>query len=326
MQHAAVEKAQSDSAKGRFKVSEDAAKKLAGSPIKDLELVKKLLADGSLDYRDLRGYLATGEVKRLVEALAKDDGLFNVYREALRVPGVTKLIAEFLESKEGIDSFVMMGRNENGLRLLIKLGQVAEGRDVAKHMLHSAKGWLAIYRIMKGLEQASQETENRAAKVPSIDLSHFAKSGEPAKEILPLLRNPGTAGAAFASLSENRENAGLCCRVLGDSEVRKAIFGHLTEDPLAAVGTFRELLASEERRGLMKQIFKSEGGKELLLELAGDATGRTIITSLATVPEARKMGLGIMINPRNWILAGKLAVTFFREPVTGVEKEEVVQN
>lgn len=325
MRHA-VEQAKSDSAKGRFRVTPDAAEKLANSPIRDLQLVKRLVSEGSLDYRDLRSCLATGEVKKLVEALAKDDGLFDVYREALRVPGVTKLIAEFLESKEGIDSFVMMGRNDSGLKLLIKLGQVPEGRKVAKHMLLSPrKGWLAIYHIMKGLEQATQESENRAPEVPSFDLSHCIKSGEPAREILPLLKDQGKVGAVFASLSENKENANLCCKVLGDREARGAIFDHLAGDPAAAVGTFRELFASGERRGLMKQIFKSDGGRDLLLELAADATGRAIIISLATVPEARRMGLGIMINPRNWLFAGKLASAYFREPVTGVEKQGAQQ-
>lgn len=318
----AAEKAHEGYAKERFRLAPDAAEKLARSPIRDLTMVKRLLSEGSLDYRDLRNYLATGEVKKLVEALANDDKLFGVYREALRVPGVTKLIAEFLESKEGIDSFVMVGRNDNGLRLLIKLGQVPEGREVAGHMLRSLRGWLAIRRIMKGLEQATRESGNKTAEVPSFDLSQIAKSAEPAKEIPPLMRNQETAGAAFASFSGNNGNAHLCCRVLEDRGAREAVFGYLTENPAEAVEIFRELFASEERRGLMKGIFRSDGGKELLVELAKDATGRAIIISLAVVPEARSMGLRLMINPLNWGLAGRLASAFFREPVTGAEKTE----
>ncbi len=320
----AAEKEHSGSAKGRFSINPDAAEKLANSPIKDLQIVRRLLAEGSLDYRDLRSYLATGEVKRVVEALAKDDKLFDAYREALRVPGVTKLIAEFLESRDGIDTFVMVGRNENGLKLLIKLGQVPEGREVAGHMLRSLRGWLAIRRIMRGLEQATRESGNKTAEVPSFDLSQIAKSAEPAKEIPPLMRNQETAGAAFSSFSENNANARLCCMVLKDRGARGAVFSYLTENPADAVGIFRELFVSEERRGLMSGIFRSDGGKELLVELAKDATGRAIIISLAVVPEARSMGLKLMVNPLNWGLAGRLASAFFREPVTGAEGQEAI--
>ncbi len=261
----------------------------------------------------LLSYLRTPMAGQELVKLAADDNLFEEYRRALRIPGATKLIAKYLQSEDGIESFVRVGKDEVGLKVLVKLGQIPEGRKVAVHMIASPlHGWPAMYRILKELGSYKRKEGDERADLPSIDLSGIMRSTDPAKELLPLLKDKENIGPVFISLSESDENAELCKEVLKDKRVRKILFDYLTSGKTDSGDAFGKLFMSKARRERISEIFMSSGGTKLLADLAGNVTGRTIMTNLAISGHGRSIGMKVLV--RHPITIIKVGIAYFRDP------------
>ena len=127
----------------RKRVVSEGLKRLS---VEELPVIKHFFEDS------LAFYLKTPAAEKELDRVANDESVFEMYREALRIPGATKLMAKFLQSRDGTESFIRVGKNDSGLKVLVKLGQVPEGRKVARHMIVSPLyGWPAIYKILKEL-------------------------------------------------------------------------------------------------------------------------------------------------------------------------------
>jgi hypothetical protein len=261
----------------------------------------------------LLAYLKTPASEKELEKLANDDKLFDEYREALRIPGATKSMAKYLQSEDGIESFIRVGKDESGLRVLVKLGQIPEGRKVARHMIASPlRGWPAMYRILKELGNFKRKEGDENVELPCFDLSRIMKSPDPVKELLPLFKDKENIGLVFISLSESDENAELCKEILKDRSVRKILFDYLTSGKTDPEDAFRTLFRSKKRRERISGIFMSSGGTKLLADLAGNVTGRAIMTNLAISGYGRNIGAKVLLKHPITII--QVGVNYFREP------------
>jgi|GEM_PF-6492071 len=262
---------------------------------------------------NLLPYLQTPAAGQEMARLAMDNGLFEEYRKSLRIPGATKLIAKYLQSEDGVESFIRVGKDESGLKVLVKLGQIPEGRKVARHMIASPlRGWPAMYRILKELGSFKRKEEDEKAELPSLDLSGIMKSPDPAKKILALIKDEEKIGSVFISLSESDEAARLCKEILKDGHVRKILFDYLTSGKTDSEGAFGKLFMSKTRRERISEIFMGSGGTKLLADLAGNVTGRTIMTNLAISGHGRSVGMKVLIKRPVTII--KVGITYFRDP------------
>jgi len=263
----------------------------------------------------IRDYLKTAPGRELLTRLLAEPELFKPYIALLDRPGGVRLMARFLETPEGIDCFVALGRTDAGMKFLVEVGQTPEGRGVGRHILHSPiRGWPAAFRILRRLAEEKQSHCDDEITLPSFDLSRFVTLPEPARELLLLCRDPEKISAIFHSLSESDANAGLCCRVLADSEMRKVFFDYLTSNPSGTVGSFKNLFKSKERRRRVAGIFMSKGGTRLLTELAEDMSGRMMLASLAITPEGRNIGIKVLLyHPITVIRVG---LNYFKESKT----------
>ncbi len=229
----------------------------------------------------------------------------------LRLPKMAKRIADFLKSGEGIEAFVRTCQDAEGARLIASIGQTREGRMVATRMIITPAGWKACYQILKRLGESRVRPEDRPARLPSIDLSDFSRSGaENLRGLAKIMKDPDTAHNAFVSFSESKANAALCARGLEDRKVRESVYEHIMDDPKRTIDTFMELFGSKERRILCSDIFMSSGGTKLLAELAHSDIGRMMLATLALTDEGREIGFRVLARHPATIL--RVGINYFR--------------
>jgi len=261
---------------------------------------------------NLASYLRSDTGKRQMDELIKDKGKLISYLNEMLTPETSGLMAKFLMSKEGIDTAYRIAKDDEGLRLLIDIGQTPQGRSVARKVLSNPiKGWPAAFRLLKLLGMEKQSNQDQEAFGLTYDLTEIRNTDKPAAQILPYLKNNSTVGSVFISLSETDMNAEVCKEVLKDEQVRKALFDYLRGDPDRTVATFKQLFRSRERRKRTADIFMSRGGTRLLIDLAGDPMGRLMIMSLSVMPEGRSIGIKVLL--RNPITIIRVGIAFFRE-------------
>lgn len=293
------------------------SEKLKELRVDNLEIVSAFF-NGSLGK-----YLRTEQGRKDIDLIANDSAAFNKYLQALKISGATRRMARFLETEEGIEAYVYVCKREEGLRAMIKVGQVHEGRMVAILMLaNPLHGWPAMYKILKRISQEAVTVDDKPKELvtlPSYDMTPFLKSKNPAKEMLAPLKDKETCSVIFVSFSENDKNSALCCKVLENKEVRKILFDHLTADPEKGNNTFRNLFQSKERKERMSEIFMSKGGTKLLAELATDVNGRALMTGLAITNSGRSMGLKVLLSHPMTII--RVGWNYFKEPKTGAGKD-----
>jgi len=274
--------------------------------LSNLEIIRAFF-DGTLG-----DYVRTPKGTAELSDLAYDEELFSKYLQALRIPGATKMMADFLMTSQGEEAFVKVGSSEPGLRTLIKIGQEPEGRRVAIHMLASPfRGWPSMFRILRRLGEETK-AEDKEVELETVDLSKYHN----AKELLLVIRDPENLGIVFVSFTISDENAELCKKVLKNKEARKLLFDYLTKTSKTSADTFQRIFSSEDRKRRMADIFMSRGGSKLLADLAGDVEGRVLMTKLAVSPSGRKTGIKVLLfHPITVIRVGW---NYFRKPKTGL--------
>ncbi len=265
-------------------------------------------------------YIKTAAGKEEIREMARNPALFERSMEALKIPGAIYEMTKFLTTKEGIEAYVTVCKEESGLRMMIKFGQTPEGREVALGMIKHPTRWVALFKILWRLSKEAvsvNDAPEQKVSLPNYDLSALASSRNPAKDMLHLLGDQETLKAIFASFSYSDKNTKLCGIVLEDSRIRSIFFQYLVNDPEETNNLFRNLFQSADRRRRTVEIFKSNGGTALLVDLAANVNGRTIMTELAITNSGRRMGLNVLLHHPSTIL--RVGKAYFAQPKNAQE-------
>jgi hypothetical protein len=209
---------------------------------------------------------------------------------------------------------------------MIKIGQTDEGREVGTRMLTSPSCWGPVIRIIKGIRALNPITDGEPDLKQRFDFSEFRDSEDGVKSLIPYLQDQNKIGDIFIALTQSREDAKFCKKVLGDEEARRIIFGYMTGNRDSVIDVFKTLFKSKKRRNTMSGVFASKGGVKLLSELAENKIGKEMLAELATTSNGMNVGWkavlkGSFARPIMLIEVGK---AYFSAPKTGQHVLEII--
>ena len=245
----------------------------------------------------LRGFLTVRENRRLIVEMAKDEpAMKNALLDIARGPESSRRLIKGLKSDQFVNTVVDMSNDGGSLRTMLSFFGTSEGGKFGSELLGSPKGWVFTLKLLNAAGKSGEDYYNELEESGKVKKTSRIKVGITNKELTAIFNKGGEeAIELFKEFSQSDAKAKVCADFLKDKGCRTAMFSFILSCPEDVTAAFRELFREKGRIRRIADIFRSDGGTELLVELARDRTGRRIMFfELGSEPGTKAVGLFVI--------------------------------